>query len=146
MVGSRFQPIMQPTYVIIQLTNYPSTHTHTHTYIHTYTRTQVSSTQKLSRYIPPDVQALIDTLAERREELDVAALASLQSLCKNITDNHQRVLDAVSRTASHLDALLSLAVVANHLGYVDTTPSLRTKYILQFYNNYQLQLTGKPKN
>jgi DNA mismatch repair protein MSH3 len=79
---------------------------------------QVSSTQKLSRFIPPAVQTLIDTLAIRREELNLAAAASLQSLCEGIANKHQRALESVSRASAHLDALFSLATVATQPGYV----------------------------
>ncbi len=82
--------------------------------------TLVNATQRVKRYLAPEVEASLQQLDLATEELEVVALEAWATFLRRF-DEAYPLLREVSSVIAQLDCLLSLAAVATRSGYVRPT-------------------------
>jgi DNA mismatch repair protein MSH3 len=81
---------------------------------------KISGTKKVSRFHPPEIIKMIRERDQHKEALANECDAAYRTLLADISAKYQSLRDTV-QTLATLDCLLSLADVANQLGYVKPT-------------------------
>jgi DNA mismatch repair protein MSH3 len=81
---------------------------------------QVSATKVMLRFHTPEVKRMIQERDQYKESLAAACDAAYMRLLDDISSKYQELRDCVHSLAT-LDALLSLAILANQPGYVKPT-------------------------
>lgn len=81
---------------------------------------QVSATKAILRFHTPEVKRMLQERDQYKESLAAACEAAFKRLLDDISSKYQSLRDCVSSLAT-LDALLSLATLANQPGYVKPT-------------------------
>lgn len=92
---------------------------------------QISATKATLRFHTPEVKRMLQERDQYKESLAAACDAAFMRLLDAISAKYQQLRDCVSSLAN-LDALLSLATLANQPGYVKPT----------FTDNIELEITG----
>lgn len=82
--------------------------------------TKISATKKLSRFHPPEIVTFLRERDQHKESLAAACDTAFAVLLSEISTEYQSFRDCISSLAT-LDALLSLATVAQQPGYVKPT-------------------------
>jgi DNA mismatch repair protein MSH3 len=81
---------------------------------------QISATKTILRFHTPEVKRMLQERDQYKESLAAACDAAFKRLLDDISSRYQSLRDCVSSLAT-LDALLSLATLANQPGYVKPT-------------------------
>ena len=81
---------------------------------------QISATKTTLRFHTPEVKRMLQERDQYKESLAAACDAAFKQLLEEISTKYQQLRDCVSSLAT-LDALLSLATLANQPGYVKPT-------------------------
>ncbi|OAL53232.1 DNA mismatch repair protein MSH3 [Pyrenochaeta sp. DS3sAY3a] len=92
---------------------------------------QISATKAILRFHTPEVKRMLQERDQYKESLAAACDAAFMRLLDDISAKYQQLRDCVSSLAT-LDALLSLATLANQPGYVKPT----------FTEGIELNITG----
>ncbi|KAJ4370640.1 Mismatch repair protein msh3 [Neocucurbitaria cava] len=92
---------------------------------------QISATKSTLRFHTPEVKRMLQERDQYKESLAAACDAAFKGLLDDISAKYQQLRDCVSSLAT-LDALLSLATLANQPGYVKPT----------FTDDIELNITG----
>jgi len=92
---------------------------------------QISATKTTLRFHTPEVKRMLQERDQYKESLAAACDKAYKDLLEEISSKYQQLRDCVSSLAI-LDALLSLAALANQPGYVKPT----------FTNDIELNITG----
>lgn len=92
---------------------------------------QISATKVTARFHTPEVKRMLQERDQYKESLAAACDAAFMGLLEDISAEYQELRDCVHSLAT-LDALLSLATLANQPGYVKPT----------FTDNIELDITG----
>ncbi len=81
---------------------------------------QISATKAILRFHTPEVKRMLQERDQYKESLAAACDAAFMQFLEEISTKYQQLRDCVSSLAT-LDALLSLATLANQPGYVKPT-------------------------
>ncbi|KAI4654566.1 Mismatch repair protein msh3 [Alternaria viburni] len=92
---------------------------------------QISATKTTLRFHTPEVKRMLQERDQYKESLAAACDKAYMGLLEEISSKYQQLRDCVASLAT-LDALLSLATLANQPGYVKPT----------FTDNIELNITG----
>lgn len=79
---------------------------------------EVSSTQRVSRYVTPTIEDLLDQLARRREELEAVAKSTWKKLLEEFSDQYRGTLRDFAHVIAQIDALFALSKISELPGFV----------------------------